>query len=133
MSDEEQPLKRRVRLIGEVIGVIGALPLVAACAQFNVTQGVDNRWRVEPAPEFVRGATTQSQVLEALGPPSQILSLNKGTAFYYLREHGRGNAAILILYNTSNVRFAYDRAVFFFDDDGLLTDFSYSAEQVPRE
>ena len=71
--------------------------------------------------------------MDALGPPSQIVTLPDGTAFYYLREFGQGNAIMLLLYNQGTARFQYDRAIFFFDGENRLTDYSYSAEQAPRQ
>ena len=116
------------------LGVVLGLTVVAlaGCAQFSSQQGVDNRWRDAEAAVFQVGRATQSDVLEALGPPSQIISLNDGSVFYYLREFKSGSAKIFILYNEANMQVLYDRAVFFFDAEGRLTDHSYSAEEAPR-
>lgn len=105
---------------------------MSGCAKFSSHQGVDNRWRAADVVEFEVGRTTQSEVLEALGPPSQIISLNDGSVFYYLREYKSGSAMIFILYNEAHMQVVYDRAVFFFDRDGKLTHHSYSAEEAPR-
>jgi len=103
------------------------------CVRFSSQQGVANTWRDKSSPEFASGKTTQGEVLEALGPPSQILSLHSGTVFYYLREFGQGHAMVFLLYNEGSTRVQYDRAVFFFDKKEVLTDFAYSKEEAPRK
>lgn len=104
--------------------LLGALlPLAAAaCISSSAERGVPALWRDESAPTFEPGRTTRAEVLEALGPPSQVLSLGDGTALYYLLESTRSNELILLLYNRSVERTGYDRAVFFFDGSGVLTE-----------
>jgi hypothetical protein len=114
-----------------LVGVAGVL-FLSGCIRVSTQQGVDNVWRDPGCPEFTSGQTTQTDVMAALGPPSQILSLQNGTAFYYLREYGNGSGLFLLIYNERTTRSNYDRAVFFFNSKGVLTDFSYSAEQAPR-
>lgn len=103
-----------------------AASTMTGCARFSTEKGVASTWRAIEAPVFERGATTEAQVLEALGPPSQIIALNDGSAYYYLKEQGTGRAVILLVYNTTNFRVTYDRAVFFFDRDGVLKEYTYS-------
>jgi len=98
--------------------------LLAGCAAFNTEQGVKNSWRDLPEATFRPGVTTQGEVAELLGPPSQILSLANGTAFYYLREQRRGRGFVLIIYNQGTQEIRYDRAVFFFDRNGVLTNYA---------
>ena len=78
----------------------------------------------ESTADFVRGETTRAELLERLGPPSQILSMESETAFYYVLESIHSKGMILLVYNTTSETADYDRAVFFFDDDGVLTDFA---------
>ena len=103
----------------------------AGCARFTTLQGVESQWSGPDAPVFEPGRTTQSEVLAALGPPSQIIALNGGTVLYYLRERGEGSAMVFLVYNEAKLRVTYDRAVFFFNADGVLTDFSTSPEGAP--
>jgi hypothetical protein len=98
------------------------------CARFSTTQGVAARWQDADAPVFETGHTTQSDVLQALGPPSQVISLHDGTVFYYLREIGTGKALVLLVYNNVQRDISYDRAVLFFDREGILTDQAFSHE-----
>lgn len=101
-----------------------------ACSIYGVRQGVDNKWRDESVPEFKKGVTTQSEVTEYLGPPSQLISLRNETVFYYLLEGSKGKALFLLLFNYRKENVTYDRAIFFFDKKGLLTDYAYSVETI---
>jgi len=117
-------------LSGNIRCLLVGLSLIAlaGCANFKTVQGVNSPWEGEGRPDWKSGETTQSEVMDVLGPPSQIISLHEGTVLYYLRERGSGSAKIFILYNTGEMQVEYDRAVFFFDSEEILTDFSYSKE-----
>jgi hypothetical protein len=93
--------------------------------------GVQNKWRGPALPAFEKGRSTQSDVMHVLGPPSQVIGLQDQTLFYYLREQNRTSAAILMIYNETREQITYDRAIFFFNKQGVLTDFSYSPESIP--
>jgi hypothetical protein len=97
----------------------------------DARQGVENRWRAEAVPTFKEGETTQHDVLAALGPPSQLIKVGNRTVFYYLQELKKVRSLILILYNQTRENITYDRAIFFFDEQGRLTDFATSAEKAP--
>ncbi len=104
----------------------------SACSRTDTSTGVENNWRDGTfAP--VAGVTTEGDVLEALGPPSQIIGLQRQTVYYYIRESFRSDRLLLIVYNRTSRRTAYDRAVFFFNDAGILTKFSFSETALPRE
>ena len=105
---------------------------MTGCASFGAVDGVDNLWRDVPAGEFEKGVTTRSQVLERLGPPSQLISLQDQTVFYYLTENTSGKGEIFIVWNRVRAETEYDRAIFFFDADGVLQEFSFSKEEIPR-
>lgn len=102
------------------------------CANRQSQMGVENLWRADPAPAFELGSTTQSEVMEALGPPSQVIALGEQTLFYYLREKQKLQALSLIIYSHSREQIMYDRAIFFFDRKGVLRDFALSEEAIPR-
>lgn len=104
-----------------LIASLATALMLSGCAVFSSEQGVKNSWRDLPDGTFRPSITTQAEVVEFLGPPSQIISLASGTAFYYLREERRGQGFILIIYNQGTQEIRYDRAVFFFDNDGILT------------
>ena len=109
------------------------LAIAAGCTSDVGYSGVDNVWRSDTAPTWEAGKTTERDVIDALGPPSQLIGLEKETVYYYLRERRKGHAVFLLLYNWKNQDLVYDRAIFFFDKDGKLTKHSYSLEALLYE
>jgi hypothetical protein len=107
-----------------------ALFALSGCASWSQETGVDNRWRDGSVPVWVSGETTSDDVMTALGPPSQIIALKDQVVYYYLKEQMSGSAYVLILYNNAKMKAQYDRAVFFFDDEGTLTRYAYSNEKL---
>ena len=103
---------------------------LAGCLSSQSESGVVNTWRDKSLPAFEVGKTTQSEVAKRLGPPSQLIDLQSGLVFYYLMEKAKGTGVILIVYNTTTDRVIYDRAIFFFDKQGLLTDYALSLEET---
>lgn len=103
---------------------------LAGCASYSGDNGVENRWRSDDATDWEIGVTTEADVAKELGPPSQLIKLGDETAYYYLREHRSGKGVVLILFNWGYQKLVYDRAVFFFSDEGLLTKYSYSPEAL---
>jgi outer membrane protein assembly factor BamE (lipoprotein component of BamABCDE complex) len=101
---------------------------VTGCAQISKKAGVENRWRDHNI-VLQEGVTTQQQVLAQLGPPSQIIALSAKTVFYYLFEETKGRLLFLILYNQANTDITYDRAIFFFNKDGLLEAYAFSKKE----
>ena len=108
------------------------LGLLQGCVSFSSVDGVDNVWREIPLESFQPGVTTQAEVLDQLGPPSQLINLDSGVVFYYLAEKGSGRGEILIVWNRRHEKTTYDRAIFFFDDNGVLEDAAYSQEAIKR-
>jgi outer membrane protein assembly factor BamE (lipoprotein component of BamABCDE complex) len=100
------------------------LAALNGCVQFKNKRGVEVAWQSQVVGAMVRGTTTRADVLDALGPPSQVISLDDETVMYYLFEKAEGEGLVLIVYNTINIETRYDRAIFFFDENDLLTDFS---------
>ena len=105
---------------------------LSGCTSFESVDGVSNLWREVPVDQFQSGVTKQSDVLELLGPPSQLINLHEQTVFYYLTEHTSGQGKILIVWNQMNAESNYDRAIFFFDTDGILQELAYSKEEIAR-
>lgn len=104
--------------------------LLAGCITSSGRSGVENRWRAESAPRFIVGTTTRAEVLTALGPPSQLIRLDGGMCLYYLTEDTGETSIILVLFNSTWTKTRYDRAIFFFDEQGVLTEFSTSVEPL---
>ena len=111
-----------------IILVIATLVIAAGCASFERTRGVESTWRDPATPPPVVGTTTQKDILAALGPPSQVIGLRDQTVFYYLKENDKGRGALLIVYNWLKEHVTYDRAIFFFDAEGVLQDYGFSDE-----
>ena len=98
--------------------------LLAGCAQYENKRGVEVNWQENVTSHFTPGQSTRKDVLATLGPPSQVISLEDESVLYYLFERSRGNGLILIVYNRMQIDTRYDRAVFFFDKNDVLTDFA---------
>ncbi len=106
---------------------------LSSCFTVSDQQGVDNLWREESrAQDISEGKTTQNEIIKLFGPPSQIINLDSGSVFYYLLQEKRGKGAFLLIYNFKSERVFYDRAIFFFNKDGVLTDYGYSVEEIDR-
>ena len=95
-----------------------------ACVQYESKRGVDVNWQPSVTQQLTRGESTRKDVLALLGPPSQVISLEEETVLYYLFERAKGSGIILILYNRMKIDTRYDRAIFFFDENNVLTEYS---------
>lgn len=104
--------------------------LLTACAQYENKRGVEVTWQESATSRLVRGQTTRKEALALLGPPSQIISLEEESVLYYLFERSRGNGIILIVYNRMKIDTHYDRAVLFFDENDILTDFATRIDET---
>jgi len=105
-----------------------------ACFTLSDQQGVDNLWRVESKVESIEeGKTTQNDIIKLFGPPSQIINLDNGSVFYYLLQEKKGKGMFLLLFNFKDEKVSYDRAIFFFDNEGILTDYGFSVENIERK
>jgi outer membrane protein assembly factor BamE (lipoprotein component of BamABCDE complex) len=107
--------------------------LLSGCIVGKRKTGVQNFWRDEAIQRFKEGETKQTEVLKVLGPPSQIINLKNQLVYYYLLEREDKKGVILIVYNYDNVKVKYDRAIFFFNKEGVLEEYSYSIEQISYE
>lgn len=112
---------RLIRLT--LITLLVTVPLTA-CLQYEAKRGVEVKWQTDVTSELAKGKSTRADVMDLLGPPSQVISLDDETALYYLFERTSGQGYILVLYNRFTVDARYDRAVFFFDENDVLQDYS---------
>ncbi len=114
--------------------LVAYLLLAASGCTHRISQkGVSNEWRAESYPPVEKGRTTQSEVLQLFGPPSQVIALSDEIVFYYMLERSVFRSLFVALYNRSDEKIRYDRAIFFFDQDGVLAEYAYSREQVRYE
>jgi outer membrane protein assembly factor BamE (lipoprotein component of BamABCDE complex) len=107
--------------------------LVTGCVRFKSKRGVEVAWQGQVVEELKRGSSTRRDVLDILGPPSQVISLDEETVLYYLFEKAEGEGVILIVYNSIEIDTRYDRAIFFFDENDVLTDFSTRVHEHEEE
>jgi hypothetical protein len=108
----------------ELALLVTLVALLAGCAQYRNNRGVEVNWQPAALEGLSRGETTRSEVLAQFGPPSQVIASGDETVLYYLNEHAEGEGLLLVLYNRFEVDTRYDRAIFFFDGDDRLTDYS---------
>lgn len=126
ISNPTEHARRHGSRIAAALLLLVATTLVAGCINNRSERGVEPLW-VELDPNtFVTGTTTRHEVLKKLGAPSQLVSLDGGTALYYVLETTVGKGLILFVYNQRKDVTTYTRAVFFFNDDDVLTDFALS-------
>jgi len=119
--------------LARLIALALCATMVGGCAQFESKRGVDVNWQSAVTDKLVTGQTTRKEVLALLGPPSQVIALDQESVLYYLFERSEGEGLILILYNRMRIDTRYDRAIFFFDQHDVLTEFStrlYPADEA---
>ena len=122
--------RRTTRLLLQIL----LATTLSACANWHEDGGVENYWRAGDAPQWQPGSTTSDDVMAFLGPPSQIVDLQNQLVFYYMKESVSGQGYYFLFYNTSESQTRYDRAIFFFDPDGVLLRYAYSNESItPQE
>jgi hypothetical protein len=107
--------------------LLSLLPMLHGCTRTVAERGLEPLWRGLPAEFLVRGVTTKAEILERLGPPSQVITEGRGEIFYYLHEEARTRGLVLIVYNRTETETRYDRAIFFFGADGVLQEYALSA------
>ena len=97
---------------------------LSGCVQFKARRGIEVAWQDQVVAKLEKGKSTRADVLSLLGPPSQVIALEDETVLYYLFEKAEGEGVILILYNNIDIGYRYDRAIFFFDENDVLSDYS---------
>ncbi len=111
-----------------ILALLTQLSLLSACVSTESQAGVENNWQYQKD-SFIPGETSQADILALLGPPSQIIALQEREVFYYLKEVAKRKGAVLIVYNKLDEIVRYERAVFFFDENGQLEQFSISENE----
>ncbi len=123
--DGHKTMQKLLKIWGLLIGTIF---LLTGCASWETDKGVETIWRQADQQQWQEGSTSEEDVINALGPPSQIIAMDDQTVFYYMHEKNKGKAYVFILWNRTTQTVEYDRAVFFFDKQGILLKYAYSKE-----
>jgi hypothetical protein len=116
-----------------LLTAIAGVGFAGGCARIQTEKGLEPTWHDVAADTFRVGVSTQSDVMQVLGPPSQIITGNDGDIFYYLHETAVGTGAIFLVYNQVQLTTLYDRAIFFFDSAGVLQDYAVSEPPLPAK
>jgi len=103
---------------------LSCLVLLGGCVRYENRRGVEVVWRAEVVDKLRVGVSTRAEVLDALGPPSQVISLEEETVLYYLFERAAGEGIVLVVYTAVDIETRYDRAIFFFDENDVLKDYA---------
>lgn len=107
--------------------------LASGCYSTRIRRaGPDNLWR-EAGVRFEVGVTQEADVLAALGPPAQIVPLERWTVFFYQTEETDTEVIIVTMLNTRETMSRFDRAIFFFDPNGVLADYALSHGPLDHE
>lgn len=72
------------------------------------------------------GQTTALEVTKLFGAPAQVVKLSNGNAYLYNRSLSKATGIWLVLITFVNFDTQYDRIVFFFDPDDILTHYGSS-------
>ncbi len=93
--------------------------LLGSCFLNRASSG--EPFSAEVLSQFDPGKTTARDVVAALGAPTNVVRLNKGSAYVY--EHSRGKTAglFLLVVFVANTDQRADRVWFFFDQNDRLT------------
>lgn len=116
-----------------ILVTAGLIFVIGGCATSLEEKGAKNHWRNPELPAWKIGQTTEMDVAGKLGPPSQIIALENQIVYYYLQEQSIGKSFIFVIWNRSEKKVRYDRAIFFFDKKGVLNKFAYSPEAFPYD
>ena len=114
-----------MKFIRDTIVVLSMMLLCVSCAMFGKSKehhGFDARW----LDQFTPGRTKAAEVLEAFGAPSSMVKLSNGNAYIYERSVSKGTGIWLVLLSFGNYDTQYDRVVFFFDNEDILTHYGLS-------
>jgi hypothetical protein len=114
-----------MKAMRDAIVVLSVILLCVSCAMFGKSKeyhGFDASW----IKRFTPGTTTAAEVLEVFGAPSHMVKLSNGNAYVYERSVSKGTGIWLILFSFGNYETQYDRVVFFFDNEDILTHYGLS-------
>ena len=114
-----------MKTVRYTIVILSMMLLCVSCAMFGKSKeyhGFDAKW----LERFTPGTTTAADVLEVFGAPSRMVKLSNGNAYVYERSVSKGTGIWLVLLSFGNYETQYDRVVFFFDPEDILTHYGLS-------
>jgi len=114
-----------MKLIFGVIIVLSMMLLDVSCAMFGKSteyHGFD----AGRLATFTTGTTTAGEIVKVFGAPTHIVKLSNGNAYVYERSVSKGTGIWLVLVSFGNYETQYDRVVFFFDHQDILTHYGLS-------
>lgn len=114
-------MKKRI-LIGIMVIIVAA---VAGCTVLGKTKEYQP-FDPEGLKEIVPGKTTAREVTRLFGAPVEVIKLSNGNAYFYKRAVTKGTALWLFLITLGNFDTKYDRLVFFFNSEDILTHYGVS-------
>ena len=95
---------------------------VAAVAATVFLVGCDQQ-RIKELEEFV---STEQDVRDKFGPPSQIVKLSNGNAYVYDRSLSKATGLWFVIVTFANYETQYDRIVFFINNSDIVTHYGSS-------
>jgi hypothetical protein len=114
-----------MKSIRNAVVVLSTMLLFVSCAMFGRDiehHGFDARL----LEGFSPGSTPAAEVVEVFGAPSRMVKLSNGNAYVYERSVSKGTGIWLMLLSFGNYETQYDRVVFFFDNEDILTHYGLS-------
>ncbi len=106
--------------------------LACGCSIAHRHDGTTNDWRSELGAGIAPGLTTQDDIMERFGPPPGIIELHDKTVFAYVLRYDYTTGLTLVVFNYYDTDVHYDRAVFFFDQEGVLESYAFSKKALER-
>jgi len=116
---------RSMKTVRDAIVILSMISVCVSCAMFGKSKeyhGFDATW----LDRFTPGTTTAAEVLAVFGAPSHMVKLSNGNAYVYERSVSKGTGIWLVLLSFGNYETQYDRVVFFFDNEDILTHYGLS-------
>ena len=118
-SNEVTGKPRRVRRLAALASLALLCFGVGGCflsrQKLNAPLSVEGLGALEP------GETTAAQVVELLGAPAEVVSLEGRTAYRYEHVHVKRTGLFLLVVAFYNVDGRSDRSWLFFDEEDVLT------------
>jgi hypothetical protein len=114
-----------MKFMHDLIIVFSMMLLCVGCAMF-ATNKEYHGFDAGRLATFTAGTTTAGEIVGVFGAPNHIAKLSNGNAYVYERSVSKGTGIWLVLLSFGNYETQYDRVVFFFDNQDILTHYGLS-------